>query len=79
MFGFEIMAAHVRMRWRTDTEPLQTGENIQRARRCRARAESRREDAMPLLIALGFFILITALVIWGSSYMGPDTRANKPH
>ena len=34
---------------------------------------------MPLLIALGFFILITALVIWGSSYMGPDTRGNKPH
>jgi hypothetical protein len=41
--------------------------------------ESRREDAMPVLIAAGFFILITALVIWGSSYMGPDTRANKPH
>jgi hypothetical protein len=34
---------------------------------------------MPLLIALGFFVLITALVVWGSSYMGPDTRANKPH
>jgi hypothetical protein len=76
MFGFEIGATPVRMRWRTDTEPLQTGENVRRARRCRARP---REDAMPLLIALGFFILITALVIWGSSYMGPDTRANKPH
>ena len=79
MFGFEIMAAHVRMRWRTDTEPLQTGENVRRTRRCRRGQKSRREDAMPLLIALGFFILITALVVWGSSYMGPDTRANKPH
>jgi hypothetical protein len=44
-----------------------------------AQTQSRREDAVPVLIALGFFILITALVIWGSSYMGPDTRANKPH
>jgi hypothetical protein len=44
-----------------------------------AQTESRREDAMPVLIAAGFFILITALVIWGSGYMGPDTRANKPH
>ena len=79
MFGFEIMAAHVRMRWRTDTEPLQTGENVRRTRRCRRGHKSRREDAMPLLIALGFFVLITALVVWGSSYMGPDTRANKPH
>ena len=79
MFGFEIMAAHVRMRWRTDTEPLQTRDHVRRPRRLPARAESRREDAMPLLIALGFFILITALVVWGSSYMGPDTRANKPH
>ena len=79
MFGFEIMAAHVRMRWRTDTELLQTGENVRRTRRCRRGHKSRREDAMPLLIALGFFILITALVVWGSSYMGPDTRANKPH
>jgi hypothetical protein len=44
-----------------------------------AHDQTPREDAMPLLIALGFFILITALVVWGSSYMGPDTRANKPH
>jgi hypothetical protein len=56
---------------------LQTGENVRR--RVAAQTESRREDAMPVLIAAGFFILITALVIWGSGYMGPDTRANKPH
>jgi hypothetical protein len=63
--------------WRSGTETLQTGENVRR--RVAAQTESRREDAMPVLIAAGFFILITALVIWGSGYMGPDTRANKPH
>jgi hypothetical protein len=77
MLAFEIVAADPCTGWRSGTETLQTGENVRR--RVAAQTESRREDAMPVLIAAGFFILITALVIWGSGYMGPDTRANKPH
>ena len=77
MFAFQIMAAEPCIGWQSGTETLQTGENVRR--RVAAQTESRREDAMPVLIAAGFFILITALVIWGSGYMGPDTRANKPH
>jgi len=77
MFAFEIVAADLCIGWRSGTETLQTGENVRR--RVAAQTESRREDAMPVLIAAGFFILIAALVIWGSGYMGPDTRANKPH
>jgi hypothetical protein len=77
MFAFEIVAADLCIGWRSGTETLQTGENVRR--HVATQTESRREDAMPVLIAAGFFILITALVIWGSGYMGPDTRANKPH
>jgi hypothetical protein len=34
---------------------------------------------MPLLIALGFFVLITVLVIWGSGFFGPENRLTKSH
>jgi hypothetical protein len=34
---------------------------------------------MPLFIALGFFLLITLLVLWGSHFMGPDNHPQKPH
>src|SRR5262245_46315583 len=38
-----------------------------------------REGAMPLLIALGFFVLITALVLWGSTFFGPENSSTKLH
>jgi hypothetical protein len=41
--------------------------------------QGRREDAMPLLIALGFFVGITVLVLLGSQFFGPDSRLNKSH
>jgi len=34
---------------------------------------------MPLLIALGFFVLITALVLWGSTFFGPENSSTKLH
>ena len=34
---------------------------------------------MPLLIALGFFFLITVLVVYGSTFFGPESRLNKHH
>jgi hypothetical protein len=34
---------------------------------------------MPLLYALGFFLLITLLVLWGSTFFGPENRLTKSH
>jgi hypothetical protein len=44
-----------------------------------ATTESRGEDAMPLVYALGFFVVITVLVLWGSHYFGPGNPSTKQH
>jgi hypothetical protein len=34
---------------------------------------------MPLFMALGFFLVITLLVLWGSHYFGPENVSTKQH
>jgi hypothetical protein len=45
----------------------------------RDNADMRGRTAMALLIALGFFVLITALVLWGSTFFGPENSSTKVH